>query len=114
MNEAVTLLMAQLLNRDYAEAYYGRGWIYGNEGRYDRAIGDYTKVIQFKSDFACAWCMRGFSYRKQGQLNKAVADLTEAIRVKADMCNAYLEAARLFKRLAITTRLSRMRQLLFA
>ena len=53
-------------------------------GDFDRAIRDYHKAIELKSDYASAYNNREIAYSKQGELDKAIQDFSEAIRLDPD------------------------------
>src|SRR5262245_36020217 len=42
-----------------APAYFGRGQIHANKGRFDQAVADYTKAVESDAKFAKAWFGRG-------------------------------------------------------
>ena len=74
---------------DYANAYNNRGFVYGNKGEYDKAITDYTKVIDIKPDYAIAYNNRGIAYYHKGDYDKAMADFNKAINLKLDYESGY-------------------------
>ena len=55
----------------------------------DRAIADYSEVIQIQPDFAGAYNNRGNAYGEKGELDRAIADYSEAIRLQPDDADAY-------------------------
>jgi tetratricopeptide (TPR) repeat protein len=61
-------------------ACFNRGCAYLCKGEYDRAIEDFTELIQVgaKGDYHLE---RGLAYLKKGACDPALADLTEAIRL---------------------------------
>lgn len=54
------------------------GVIYYGIGEYEKAIEDYNKVIEIKSDFTEAYCNRGEVWLHLEEWEKARADLTFA------------------------------------
>jgi tetratricopeptide (TPR) repeat protein len=102
----------QLLNaRDYAgaivqfdqaiaidpghiEAHYNRGLAYFNSTppQYDRAIADFTRVIELPSTQArkaISYLNRGVSYQRLGNHQQAVADLNQSITLEPNNPIAY-------------------------
>ena len=69
---------------DHAIAYFNRGYDYGELGEYEKAISDYTKVIELNPEYATAYYYRGICYRKLGEYNKTISDYTEAIELDPD------------------------------
>ena len=68
--------------RDYAHAYYNRGYSFFNHSRYEEAITDYDRVIEITPDDGSAYQNRSFAYKKLGQLDKAKADCDKAKSLK--------------------------------
>ncbi|MBV8102784.1 MAG: tetratricopeptide repeat protein [Verrucomicrobia bacterium] len=65
----------------------------------DKAVADYTEVIQLKPDYAEAYNGRGQAYFKLKQFDKAISDYGDAIRIKADFADAYSNRAFAYTRL---------------
>ena len=61
--------------------YYDRGEAYTGKGDYDRAIADYTKVIELKPSWALPYRCRGEAYTGKGDYDRAIADYTKAIEI---------------------------------
>lgn len=59
------------------------------EGGLDRAIADYDKSIQIKSDVAEAYLIRGWLYSHKSQHDRAIADFNDAIKLKPNLAEAY-------------------------
>jgi len=72
-----------------ANAYFGRGLAYENEGLYDKAIADYTKVIQLKAGNADAYNNRANAYAYKGAYTKALADYAKALQLKPGFAASY-------------------------
>jgi tetratricopeptide (TPR) repeat protein len=49
-----------------AEVHYERGVAYIEEGRYDRALAEFTIAIRLKPDYADAYFKRGIAYFIKG------------------------------------------------
>ena len=69
--------------------YNNRGIDYGEEGKYDLAIKDFTKAIDLKPDYALAYNNRGAVYRSQGEYDLAIEDCNKAIQLKSDYAEPY-------------------------
>ena len=59
------------------------------KGDYDRALQDYTKVIQLNPDDASAYNNRGGAYYLKEEYKPAIVDFTKAIQLKPDYAEAY-------------------------
>ena len=57
-----------MLNRDYAEAYFTRGFIYINKGEVNKAIEDFNTAIQLNPNNAYAYHNRGDAYSDEAIL----------------------------------------------
>ncbi len=62
-------------------AYNNRGTAYIWKGDYDRAIADYTKVIEIDPRNAMAYHNRGVAYTRKGDHHRAIADSSKAIEI---------------------------------
>ena len=80
LNEAIALEPTNVL------AFIERGWAYGINREFNKAIADESEAIRLNADRhplgnAKAYCFRGDWYGNLGQYKKAIADLNEAIRL---------------------------------
>ncbi|MCF7958617.1 MAG: tetratricopeptide repeat protein [Phycisphaerae bacterium] len=57
-----------------------RGQAYNGLGQYDKAVADFTKAVELKSDDNLYW-LRGDAYYSLGQYDKAFADFTKSIEL---------------------------------
>jgi len=80
---------AILLQPDFAEAFYNRGWSHYHKGELDEALQDYNEAIRLKPDYAEAFNNRGNARKAQGDLEGALKDYNEAIRLKPDHAGAF-------------------------
>src|SRR5437867_10173258 len=86
--EKVPLLCAALFSIanpafcDSAQDYLSSGIAKRTAGDLDGAIGDFTKVIELKSDLAEAYRNRGVAKRTKGALDPAMLDFNKAIELK--------------------------------
>jgi protein O-mannosyl-transferase len=72
-----------------ARPYYNRGVIYGELGRWDDAIADYTKAIIANPEYLYAYNNRGNAYGKLGQWDKTVTDCSEMIAMDPKYATAW-------------------------
>lgn len=89
------------LNPQNALAYFNRGCVYHEQGKYnlkmasnDRgmfgaAINDYTQAITFNPQFVEAYRNRGIAYADQGKYDLAIADYKQAITLNPQDALAY-------------------------
>ena len=82
------------LDPKYAWTYYTRGWAWGNEGEYDRAIADYNEAIRLDPKYASAYYNRGWAWGNKGEYDRAIADYNEAIRLDPKYASAYYNRGR--------------------
>jgi tetratricopeptide (TPR) repeat protein len=79
-----------------AVAHYYRGRAYAAAGRFDLAMGDFTRAIELNGNFAAAYLNRGYVYArlaKDGASDKAIEDFSEALRVDPGCVPAYASRA---------------------
>ncbi len=60
--------------------YFNRGTAYRRAGDFDKAVGDFSKVLELKPGFARAYEARGMTEDDRGNRDKALADVNEAIK----------------------------------
>lgn len=78
------------LKPNYAEAYNNRGSAYNAQHKWVTAIGDFTKVIELRSDLAAiAHYNIGVVNRAQNMLEAAITEYTTAIALDASLVPAY-------------------------
>jgi len=70
-------------------AYFNRGDAWYEKGEYDKAIADYTEVIQLNPKNLNAYLIRGDTWLEKGEYDKAIADYTEVIRLDPKNVGAY-------------------------
>ena len=63
--------------------------VYHRKGEIERAITDYTKVIQLKPDDPDAYYSRAMAYSSKGEIERAITDYTKTIQLKPDYVSAY-------------------------
>lgn len=83
---------------DFAEAYYIRGTIHRDEGRYKEAILDFDAAIKHNKYNAKYYNTRGMLYFRLQDGYSAAADFTQAINEKNDYATAYFNRAFTYKK----------------
>ena len=66
-----------------------RGFVYGNLGQYDKAIADFSRVIEIEPKSKEAYYDRGIAYATIGQVNKSIADYSRLIEIDPSYAKAY-------------------------
>jgi len=72
-----------------ADSLLRRGDELLKEGSYDKAIADYSRLIQLSPNTASAYANRGFAHLKQKNYAKAISDLNQAILLDPRLADAY-------------------------
>ena len=70
--------MAMQLDPEYVRAYYNRGFVYNQIGKYKEAITDYNEAIERYPDYGLAYYSRGITLLCLQEWGKAKSDLTTA------------------------------------
>lgn len=66
-----------------------QGLTYAMEGEYDKAIAEFTKVIQSNPQSSAAYLLRGRLHAEKGDHAKAISDHNRAIRLNPESSGAY-------------------------
>ena len=75
------------------ESYYKRGIAYYKKREYDKAIADFSEVIERDSNHAESYYNRGNAYCDNVDFDEAIADYTKAIELKPlGLCRSLLQA----------------------
>ncbi|HQU84536.1 MAG TPA: tetratricopeptide repeat protein, partial [Pyrinomonadaceae bacterium] len=82
----------------FAEAYYVRGTINRDEGRYKEALLDFNEALKQNKYSAKYYNTRGMLYFRMQDGNAAVADFTRAINEKKEYAMPYFNRAMAYKR----------------
>ena len=88
----------------YLQAYYNRGIVLNNLGRYDEAIQAFDSVVALRPDISNAYLNRGVARDETGDGAGAVADYDEALRHNPDNADARFNKARVCYRLGAIRR----------
>lgn len=79
---------AIVLNPEYSHAHAARGSVLDRIGRYDDAVGSFTRAIELearnRSEYARSYNNRGQTRLRLGDYSGAVGDFKEALRVAPD------------------------------
>jgi len=70
-------------------AFYNRGWMYASKGDVQKAIADYSQVIEIDEEFGDAYYNRGLLYIKMKRDEQAVRDFSKAIEFDSRAFDAY-------------------------
>lgn len=94
------------------ETYYNnRGLCYYESGEYEKAIQDFTKIIELNTDdhgdliclvrssVAMAYEHRANCYRELGEFEKAISDYSESVKLMSDNCTAYNSRGEIYETL---------------
>lgn len=79
-----------------ATAFFNRGSAYLSKGDLDRAIPDYTRVIEVDPAYSPAYYHRGIAYARRGQFDQAIADFTKALEINPGHSGALDARARAY------------------
>ena len=72
-----------------ANAYNNRGFVYNNQGKYEKAIATLNKAIELDSGLAEAYNNRAWAYIELEQYEQAIADCNKAIELDPTLTWAY-------------------------
>lgn len=74
---------------EVGEAFFSRGNAYSGLERFNEAIKDYSKAIEYDPTYAMAFSNRGASYARLEDFDRALCDLIHAIRLDPKCAIAY-------------------------
>jgi len=74
-----------IIKPDYRSAYFKRAMYYNQEGKYDKAIKDFTKLIEIDPNNPYSYIDRALCYKELGLYDKAIADLNKAIEINPEL-----------------------------
>jgi tetratricopeptide (TPR) repeat protein len=81
-----------------AIAFFNRGNAYLSSGDLDRAIADYTRVIEIDPAYSPAYYYRGIANERREQLDRAIADFSKAGEINPRHSAAFHARARVHAR----------------
>ncbi|MFW6134571.1 MAG: tetratricopeptide repeat protein [Elusimicrobiota bacterium] len=81
------------------EKSFKKGIEYSNEGKYDQAIKEFTKIITNEKDYANAYFAMGIVYINKKMENEAEKLLEKAVELDPDNSRAHFVLARLYEKL---------------
>jgi len=65
-------------------AYYNRGNVYADKGKYDLAIADFDRTIELEPDYANPYYGRGLIHRMRGEKEEAISDFERFLELGED------------------------------
>ncbi|GHV83672.1 hypothetical protein AGMMS50212_10120 [Spirochaetia bacterium] len=91
-NKKALDLLNQALKIDpkYGIAYSGRGIVYHDMKKYNRAITEHNKAIKLDPTYLPAYLNKGGVYRDMKKYARAIAEYDKAIKLDPAYCRAYL------------------------
>lgn len=108
--QAAVSACTRLINSDgldptqLASALTHRGAAYYRMGDYDRAIGDYTRVMALDSRNASTYSARGAAFHRKQAFHQALADFNRAIELDAGAASAYTGRGSVYLRTGVLDR----------
>jgi tetratricopeptide (TPR) repeat protein len=82
-----------------ANANFGKGGTYAEQGQYELAIAEFTKAIELDPNYAPSYASRGSAYGYLGEYQKAIDDYTKAIELDPTYPRAYINRGLAYSRL---------------
>lgn len=76
--------------------YYARALAYGNLGKTDDALADYSKAIELNSRFVRAYAKRGAIYDNKNQPDLALADFNRSIELNPQYSYPYFRRGNIY------------------
>jgi tetratricopeptide (TPR) repeat protein len=83
-------------NSDDTEAYFQRGKIYISLEDQQKAIADFTRVLELKPSYAEAYLQRGIAYTESGKYEDALTDLNKALDLNPRLEDAYIQRGHVY------------------
>ncbi len=76
------------------KVYLDNGIMEFYEGKFESAIENFNKSLEFNKDFSVTYFFRGASYHSIGEYDEAMLDYTKAIALDPKMTDAYYNRAK--------------------
>jgi tetratricopeptide (TPR) repeat protein len=92
-----------------ADAYYGRGFAYGQKGDDDHVIQDLDQAIKINPVYAAAFYNRSKAYASQGDYLRAIADRVRFVWLKFGLVGIMIRLGLLALAVAVVVALSSKR-----
>jgi tetratricopeptide (TPR) repeat protein len=70
------------------EAFYNRGLVFHDKGVYEKAISDFTKVLEVDPQNPVVLFRRGQALLKKGEVDSGNTDIATAKAIKPDIAEA--------------------------
>ena len=80
-------------------AYYNRGMVFDNMGRFDKAIEDFDKAIALNPSYLDAYNNRGLVFEEMGKFDKAIEDFDKAIALNPSDPDPYYNRGVVFTKM---------------
>ena len=93
LNLNPTYAPAHKLNSKIKHRYYGLGWMFFDEGQYNKAITEFKNAINIDSNFKEAHCHLGVIYIEQQKYAEAIQTLEKAISIDEAFKEAHFNLA---------------------
>ena len=77
-------------NPNDPQAVNMRGTVFGQAGRHQEALADFSKAISLDPNYTQAYANRALIYRKTGKLDLAMADYNKALELDQNYAIAYI------------------------
>lgn len=90
------LVSASNADEPSVRAYFKKGNTFFDNGLYQKAIENYSKVIDFEPSNIKAYFNRGLANQKLGLYDQAIKDFTRIIELKSDYIQAYFERGNVY------------------
>lgn len=78
--------------------HFNRASAHFHAGRYDKALADFDKSIEYNAGYADTYYKRALVQHERGDRVRSLADLDRYLEKKGEVADAYINRARLFRR----------------
>jgi tetratricopeptide (TPR) repeat protein len=77
------------IDPNFSFAYYNRGSVYNNMGKYNLAIKDLDKAIEINPNYAVGYLGRGITNNNLGEYDLAINDCNKSVQLDPNSVEAY-------------------------